>query len=110
MCPLRTGQRRRRERWAGRETVPHLHFHALVTKQVHAHPSMVPTTPIIPEHRSRTDQQRMQQDAHLARLRGGAALPLTLLTQRTGTTTADAGRIHDAQTPIGFSAPLMHHK
>ena len=42
-----------------------------------------------------------------ARLLGGAALPLALLAQRTGATTADAGSIHDAQAPVGFSALLM---
>src|SRR6266568_6587404 len=52
----------------------------------------------------------MQQDAHLARLRGGAAIPLTLLAQRAGTTTADACSIDDAQAPISFSAPLVCHK
>src|SRR5258708_18386248 len=36
-----------------------------------------------------------------------APLPLTLLAQGTGTTTADAGRIDHAQAAIGFSASLM---
>jgi hypothetical protein len=49
----------------------------------------------------------MEQHAHLARLRGGAPLPLTLLAQETGTTTEDARRIHDTQAAIGFSTPLM---
>src|SRR6266699_7134153 len=49
----------------------------------------------------------MQQDAHLTWFRGGPTLPLALLAQRTGTTTADAGSIHDAQASIGFSALLM---
>jgi hypothetical protein len=48
--------------------------------------------------------------AHLARLRSSAALPLTLFAQGTGTTTAAAGRIHDTQAPISFSAPLMGRK
>jgi hypothetical protein len=52
----------------------------------------------------------MQQHADLARLCGGAALPLALLAQRTGTATADAGPIHDAQASIGFSALLMREK
>ena len=38
---------------------------------------------------------------------GCPAMPLALLAQGTGTTTADAGRIHDPQAPIGFSAPLV---
>ena len=49
----------------------------------------------------------MQQDAHLARLRGGAAIPLTLLAQRTGSTAAKTGPVHDAQAAIGFSAVFM---
>src|SRR5258708_7177465 len=52
----------------------------------------------------------MQQDAHLARLFGSAAIPLTLVAQGTGTATADAGCIHHAQASIGFSAPLMDTK
>src|SRR4051794_26627736 len=52
----------------------------------------------------------MQQYAHLARLSGGGAIPLTLLTQRTGAATANAGRIHDAQTAIGFSAALVRYQ
>jgi len=57
--------------------------------------------------RSRPHGKRMQQDAHLTWLLGGAALPLTLLAQGAGATAANAGRVHHAQTPIGFSAPLM---
>src|SRR5690348_9625588 len=49
----------------------------------------------------------MQQDAHLARLRCGAAIPLTLLAQPTGTTAAKTGPVHDAQAAIGFLAVLM---
>jgi hypothetical protein len=44
----------------------------------------------------RPDDHWMQKYAHLAWLFGGAAIPLTLLTQSTGTATADAGRIHHA--------------
>src|SRR5437764_1199625 len=58
----------------------------------------------------RPNDQWMQQHTHLARLRGGAALPLTLLAQGTGTATTDTGRIDDAQAPIGFSALLMRTK
>jgi hypothetical protein len=54
-----------------------------------------------------TDAKRMQQPASLARFRGIAAQPLALLPQSTGTTTADASSIHDAQTPISFSAVFM---
>jgi hypothetical protein len=49
----------------------------------------------------------MQQHADLAWFCCGVALPLTLLTQRTGTTTANAGSIHHAQAAIDFSALFM---
>ena len=63
--------------------------------------------PIAPEERGRPYLERMQQHAHLARLRRRAAIPLTLLAQRTGTATANAGAIHHAQATIGFSAVFM---
>jgi hypothetical protein len=49
----------------------------------------------------------MQQHADLARLCGGAAIPLALLTEWTGAATLDAGPIDHAQAPIGFSAVFM---
>ena len=52
----------------------------------------------------------MQQDADLAWLLGGLPLPLTLLAQPTGTATADAGSIHDAQTPIDLPTLFMGTK
>jgi hypothetical protein len=48
----------------------------------------------------------MQQHTDLARFGRRGAVPLTLLAQRTGTTTADASSIHHAQAPVGFSALL----
>src|SRR5713226_8357388 len=71
---------------------------------------MVPTTPITPEQGRGTNDEGMQQHAHLARLGGGPALPLTLFKQRAGTTTANTGRIDHTQAPVGFSAPLMHNQ
>jgi hypothetical protein len=53
------------------------------------------TTPVTPEKWRIPHSQRMQQDADLARLPGGLALPLTLLTQGTGTAMTDAGSIHE---------------
>ena len=85
-------------------------LNSLVTQQLHACPPIRPATPVMPSKRLRTDTQRMQQHAHLARLLSCAPLPLALLTQRTGTTTADAGTIHDAQAAIGFSALFMREK
>ena len=63
--------------------------------------------PISPEQWCGADAKRMQQHADLAWFRGVAALPLALLPFRTGTTTADAGSVHDAQAPVSFSAVFM---
>src|SRR5437868_2137029 len=52
----------------------------------------------------------MQQHTDLARLCRRTAIPLTLLAQRTGTTTVNAGNIHHAQAAIGFSALLMREQ
>jgi len=49
----------------------------------------------------------MQEHTHLARLRRRTALPLTLFSQWTRTTTADAGGIDHAQASIRFPASLM---
>jgi len=65
---------------------------------------------VAPEQRRGTNNEGMQEDTDLARLCGGVAIPLTLSAARTGTTTADAGSIHDAQAPIGFSALFMRDK
>ena len=66
--------------------------------------------PVAPEQRGGSDDEWVQKHTHLARLSGSAAIPLTLVAQRTGTTTADAGRIDHAQAPIGFPASLVRHK
>ena len=110
MRPLRTGQRRRWERWSGRKTLFYSHLHALVTKKLHTRPPMLPAAPILPEDGFRPDDQWMQQHAHLARLRSGVPLPLALFAQRTRAATTDASRIHYAQAPIGLSALLMGTK
>ncbi len=110
MGALCTGQGSRRKIWVGRETLLHLHFHALVTQQLQARPPIGSPTPVTPSKRLRTDSQWMQQHADLAWLLGGAALPLALRAQRTGAATADASPIHDAQAPIGFSPLFMREK
>jgi hypothetical protein len=107
MGALCTGQGSRRKIWVGRETLLHLHFYALVTQQLHARPPMNPSTPVMPEKRLTPDNEGMQEHTDLTRLFGGAALPLALLAQRTGTTTVDAGAIHHTQAAIGFSTLLM---
>lgn len=84
-----------------------LHLHPLVTKQVDASTPMLPAAPVTPEQGSHPNFEGVQQHAHLERLRSSAALPLALLPQRTRTTTADAGSIHDAQAPVSFSVVLV---
>jgi hypothetical protein len=79
----------------------------LVPDKLHTGAPVLSAAPISPEQRCWTNDERMEQHADLARLFGGAALPLALLAERAGTTTANAGSIHHPQTPIGFSALLM---
>ncbi len=86
------------------------HLQALVAHELQAGTPICSAAPIAPEERGRTHLERMQQHAHLARLRRRAAIPLTLLAQPTGTTTADAGAIHHAQAPVGFSARLLREQ
>ncbi len=64
-------------------------------------------TPVTPEERRIPDPKRMQEDADLARLFGGTPIPLALLAQRAGTTTANAGCIHHAEAAIGLSTMLL---
>src|SRR5260221_13870086 len=82
----------------------------LIGKELHARPPMLPPAPILPEDGERPDDQWMQEHTHLTRLRGGAAIPLTLLAQGTGTATADTGCIDHAQAAIGFPALLVCHQ
>ena len=89
---------------------PDLHLDALLAQELYARTSVVPTAPVTPEQGCRTDDERMQEHAHLARLRSSAAIPLTLVAQGTGTTTANAGRVDHAQASIGFLAPFVNHK
>ena len=118
LCPrepivgtLGTGKRRRRESSeVGRSGRFDLDLDPLMTHQLDARPSVEPAPPVTPEKRLRTHDKRVQQDAHLARLLGSAAMPLTLVAQGTRTATADAGCIHHAQASIGFSAPLMDNQ
>ena len=105
MRPLRTGQGRRQERWASRAAGLYLHLQVLAA-ELHASSPMKSPTPVTPEKRSRSHGERMEQQTDLTRLGSGAALPLTLVAQRAGAATADAGSIHDTQASIGFSALL----
>src|SRR5437660_1913849 len=110
VCALGTRKGRRCDSETGGGGRPDLDLDALMAHQLDARPSVVPTTPVTPEHGFRPNHQWMQQHTHLARLLGCAALPLTLLAQGTGTATTDTGRIDHAQAPIGFSALLMGTK
>ncbi len=110
MCTLCTGQGRGCTIQVGRETLFLLYFHALVTQQLHARTPIGSPTPVTPENRRIPDSQWMQQHAHLAWLLGGAALPLALLTQFTGTTTANAGSIHQPQASISLLSPLLERE
>lgn len=104
LCP---GKGHRPDREAARDGRFDFDLDALMADQLDARPAMLPPTPVTPEKWRLPDHKRMQEHADLARLLGGAALPLTLLAQGTGTATPDTGRIDDAQAPIGFSALLM---
>ena len=75
---------------------PDLDLDALMTQQLDARPSVVPTTPVTPLDGFGTNDHWMQQHAHLARFSSSATLPLTLLPERTGAATADAGCIDHA--------------
>ena len=110
VCTLCPGKRRRLDGWIDRDPGLHLDLHALLTKQIHACTSMVPTTPIPPGQGRRTDDEWMQQHTHPTRLGGGSAMPLTLSPAGTGATTANASRIDHAQATVGFSAPLVRNK
>jgi len=51
----------------------------MLTTKLHADSPMKSPTPVTPEERLTSDDEWMQEDTHLARFRGGAAIPLTLL-------------------------------
>jgi hypothetical protein len=80
--------------WLGRHALRQGDLHLLLAEQAHAGSTMLSATPILPEQGSRPHLERMEQDTDLAWLLGGTALPLTLLAEGAGTTTADTGSIH----------------
>ncbi len=80
------------------------HLDVLITHKLHTGSPMLSPAPVIPEERLPPDGEGMEEYTDLARLCCGSAIPLALLAQWTGTTTANAGSIHDAQASIGFSA------
>ena len=104
---LRTGQEYLRDGWRSRGGRRQAHFNILVAHELHAGTPMCSPAPIAPEKRGRTNLERMQQHAYLARLCCGVAIPLALLAERTRTTTANAGSIHHAEAAIDFPALLL---
>jgi hypothetical protein len=109
MGTLSAGKRRGPDGECGRLRL-HLDHHLLMAQKLDAGPAMLPPTPVLPEERFTPDAERMQEHANLARLCRRTAIPLTLLVERTGTATANAGAIHDTQAPIGFSAVFMREQ
>jgi hypothetical protein len=109
VCTLRPGEDRVRSGWRsdGRRQA---YFEALVPHELDTGPPMFSAAPISPEQWCWTDAKRMQQHAHLARLGRRSAMPLALLTQPTGPTTANTGPIHDAQAAISLSTLLLGTK
>jgi hypothetical protein len=55
------------------------HLDVLVWHELHTGASVRSPAPVAPEERGRADDERMQEYADLAGLRGSAAIPLTLL-------------------------------
>ncbi len=107
VCSLRAGQEHvccARPRGSGWRQA---HLDVLVSHELHAGAPVLSAAGVAPEQRCGTHPERMQQHTHLARLRGSATIPLTLLAQGTGTTIADAGGIDHTQASIGFLAPLV---
>ena len=110
MRALRAGQDHVRCAWRSGGRRRQAHLKALVSHELHTGTPVFSAAPIAPEQRGRADDEWMQKHTHLAGLRGSAAIPLTLLAQRTGTTAANAGGVDHTQTPIGFLAPLVCRK
>src|SRR5258708_20480625 len=103
MGALGAGERGRRDVWSagGWAHAPlHLNLDTLGTNEADTGTSMLSSAPVLPEKRLPSDSERMQQDAHLARLRGCATLPLTLFPQRPRTSTADTPSLPTAPPPI----------
>lgn len=96
MRALCAGQDHFRFAWRSGGRRQQAQLDALVSHELQTGAPVFSPAPIPPEQRGRTNLERMQQHADLARLCSGVAIPLALLAQRTGTTTANAGSIHHA--------------
>ncbi len=106
----RKDQRRRRGAALAGLVLCEPHLDVLLTHKLHTGASMLSAAPVTPEEGSRANNERVEQHTHLARFASGFAIPLTLLAQRTGAATVDAGRIHHAQASIAFLAPSVGTK
>ncbi|GEM_PF-3574423 len=83
---------------------------ALMSYKAQTGTPLLSATPILPEQRGRTNLERVQQHANLAWLCSRAAIPLTMLAQGAGTTTANAGSIDHAQASISLPTLLMREQ
>ena len=108
--PLRAGEDDSLLLWSGWPALVHLDLDALVSQEVHACSSMLSSAPVTPEQGSRTDFERGEQHTHLAGFSCVPPMPLTLLAHRTGTATAETGRIDHTQAPIGLWTLLVCRK
>src|SRR6266849_2507803 len=104
MGALRTGKNDFQALWLRRQSLRKCDLNPLVAQQAHAGSAMLPATPILPEQGSRPNRVRMQEQADPARLRRGVTMPLTLLSQGTRSTLADASRVDQTQAAISLTA------
>lgn len=119
MCPLCPGKRsgwRGLSRW-GRFSWSDVN--TLIPKELHQLPAMGATRPVTPHEgggsktrlryfvKLRGLDEGMQHCTDAPRFLGGAAVPLTLFPQRTGSTMANASGIHHPQGPIPLRASFL---
>src|SRR5260370_41519337 len=106
MSTLRTGKGRRRSRRVSLARLFHLHLNPLAATELHGSTPIVPTAPILPEHRSLSNAEGMQPQTHPARLLRRRPVPLTLRAQLTAATVSDLGGEGHPQRGSSFYALL----
>jgi hypothetical protein len=104
---LCTGKESFRVAWRNRSERHQAHLDTLVRKELHTRAPMNSSTPVSPEERSISNHEWMQEDAHLAWLRGVVAIPLALIAQGTRAATANTGCVDHAQPSVSFSTMFM---
>jgi hypothetical protein len=82
-----------------------LYVHTLTAQQFSTGSPLLSARPVPPEQCLGASLAGMEQHAHLAGFARLVTVPLTLLTQGTGTTICDPGGVDDAQTASWFFAP-----